>query len=158
MSLCLGLRAKEMAALSLNDVFNPDHSLREVLHLKCAYSKGAKARDVFVSSPPLIRQLTEYRHAIGDRDPASPMFPSRKGGYLRPGSMARFLTLILREAGMEHASSHSGRRTLITRLAERGVDLKAIAVIAGHSNIRTTAIYVESSPVRLSRILQEVTW
>jgi integrase/recombinase XerD len=56
------------------------------------------------------------------------------------------------------ASSHSGRRTLITRLAERGIDLKAIAEIAGHSSIRTTAVYVETNPRRLARILEYVTW
>ena len=51
-----------------------------------------------------------------------------------------------------------GRRTLITGLAERGVDLKAIAEIAGHTSIRTTAMYVEANPRRLARILQDVTW
>jgi integrase/recombinase XerD len=56
------------------------------------------------------------------------------------------------------ASSHSGRRTLITRLAERGVDLKSIAQIAGHTSIRTTAMYVEANPTRLARILQDVTF
>jgi integrase/recombinase XerD len=56
------------------------------------------------------------------------------------------------------ASSHSGQRTQITRLAERGVDLKAIAEIAGHTSIRTTAMYVEANPRRLARILQDVTW
>ena len=62
------------------------------------------------------------------------------------------------EAGIAGASSHSGRRTLITRLAERGIDLKAIAEIAGHTSIRTTAMYVEANPRRLARILQDVTW
>ena len=73
-------------------------------------------------------------------------------------SMARFLKALYRAAGVVGASSHSGRRTLITRLAERGVDLKAIAEIAGHTSIRTTAMYVEANPTRLARILQEVTW
>ena len=43
-------------------------------------------------------------------------------------------------------------------LAERGIYLKAIAEIAGHSSIRTTAVYVESNPRRLARILQDVAW
>jgi hypothetical protein len=42
------------------------------------------------------------------------------------------------------ASSQSGPRTLIMRLAERGIDLKSIAQIAGHTSIRTTAMYVEA--------------
>ena len=72
--------------------------------------------------------------------------------------LARFLRALYREAGIAGASSHSGRRTLITRLAERGVDLKAIAQIAGHTSIRTTAMYVEANPTRLARILQDVTF
>ena len=49
-------------------------------------------------------------------------------------------------------------RASSSRLAERGIDLKAIAEIAGHASIRTTAMYVESNPKRLARILQEVTF
>ena len=60
--------------------------------------------------------------------------------------MARFLKSLYREAGVASATSHSGRRTLITGLAERGVDLKSIAQIAGHATIRTTAMYVEANP------------
>ena len=71
-------------------------------------------------------------------------------------SMARFLKALYAEAGVAGASSHSGRRTLITRLAEKGIDLKAIAEIAGHASIRTTAVYVEANPRRLARILQDV--
>jgi site-specific recombinase XerD len=44
------------------------------------------------------------------------------------------------------------------RVQERGIDLKAIAEIAGHTSIRTTTMYIESNPKRLARILQEVTF
>jgi integrase/recombinase XerD len=83
---------------------------------------------------------------------------SQKGGPMTAGSMARFLKALYREAGIQGASSHSGRRTLITGLAERGIDLKAIALIAGHTSIRTTAEYVEANPARLARILKDVSW
>ena len=72
--------------------------------------------------------------------------------------MVRFLKKLYIEAGLTEASSHTGRRTFITSLAERGIDLKAIAVLAGHSNIRTTALYVDASPLKLSRILSDVSW
>lgn len=71
---------------------------------------------------------------------------------------ARKLKQLYVEAGIPRASSHSGRRTFITGLAERGIDLKAISVLAGHSNIRTTAMYVDNNPLRLARILEEVSW
>ena len=72
--------------------------------------------------------------------------------------MVRFLKRLYMEAGIPEASSHSGRRTIITSLAERGIDLKSIATLAGHSNIRTTALYVDASPLKLARILSDVAW
>ncbi len=157
MSVGLGLRA----SLRWSDVYDEDGRVRPVVHLKAAYTKGAKTRDVFVSSPSLRRALEKYgegRWLLSARASQAPLFASQKGGPMTAYSMARFLKAIFAEAGLAGASSHSGRRTLITRLAERGVDLKAIAEIAGHASIRTTATYVESNPRRLARILQDVTW
>jgi hypothetical protein len=37
---------------------------------------------------------------------------------MTPASMTRFLKALYREAGVSGASSHSGRRALIKRLAE----------------------------------------
>jgi integrase/recombinase XerD len=161
LSIGLGLRAKELASLNWVDVFEADGKVRHVVHLKAAYTKGAKTRDVFLSSPALRRVLEKYgeRDWLGSaRSSQAALFASQKGGHLTPGSMARFLKYIYREAGVAGATSHSGRRTMITRLAERGVDLKSIAQIAGHTSIRMTALYVEANPTRLARILQDVTW
>jgi integrase/recombinase XerD len=161
LSIGLGLRAKELAALKWSDVYEADGKVRSVVHLRAAYTKGAKTRDVFVSSPSLRKVLARYgeeRWLMSARSSQAPLFASQKGGHLTAASMARFLKELYREAGLAGASSHSGRRTLITGLAERGVDLKAIAEIAGHATIRTTAMYVESNPRRLARILQDVSW
>jgi integrase/recombinase XerD len=161
MSVGLGLRAKELAGLKWVDVYADDGRVRAVVHLRAAYTKGGKTRDVFVSSPALRRILAKYGEArwlLSAASSRAPLFASQKGGAMTPGSMARFLKALYAEAGVAGGSSHSGRRTLITRLAERGIDLKSIAEIAGHASIRTTAMYVESNPRRLARILQDVTF
>ena len=161
LSVGLGLRAKELAGLRWTDLYEAEGRVRRVVHLKAAYTKGGKTRDVFVSSPALRRVLEKYGEArwlLSAGASQAPLFASQKGGPMTACSMARFLKALYREAGIAGASSHSGRRTLITRLAERGVDLKAIAQIAGHTSIRTTAMYVEANPTRLARILQDVTF
>jgi integrase/recombinase XerD len=158
-SLGLGLRAKEIASLRWADVYDQEGKVHQVVHLRAAYTKGGKTRDVFASSPSLRKVLEKYgeRDWLGSaRASQAPLFCSQKGGPMTAASMARVLKALYAEAGITGASSHSGRRTLITRLAERGVDLKSIAEIAGHASIRTTAVYVESNPKRLARILQEV--
>jgi integrase/recombinase XerD len=161
MSVGLGLRAKELTSLRWSDVYEPTGKVRQVLHLKAAYTKGAKTRDVFLSAPPLRRLLADYaeKHpGYPERFPDRALFASQKRGHMTPSSMARFLKMLYRDAGILGASSHSGRRTLITGLAERGIDLKAIAQIAGHASVKTTAVYVESNPARLARILRDVSW
>ena len=161
LTIGLGLRAKELTGLTRADVYEAEGRVRRVVDLKAAYTKGGRTRDVFVSSPSLRRVLEKYgegRWLLSAGASAAPLFASQKGGAMTACSTARFLKALYAEAGIAGASSHSGRRTLITRLAERGVDLKAIAQIAGHTSIRTTAMYVEANPTRLARILQDVTF
>jgi integrase/recombinase XerD len=134
MTLGLGLRSKELTSLQWADVYDAEGRVRPVLHLRAAYTKGGRTRDVFLSSRSLRRVLSKYgdgRWLLGARTSHAPLFPSQKGASMTPVSMARFLKGLYREAGLSGASSHSGRRTLITRLAERGIDLKAIAEISG---------------------------
>jgi len=59
-------------------------------------------------------------------------------------------------AGFDHASSHSGRRTFATSLIERGVDIKAVSSLMGHSSVAMTARYVDDNPIRLRRICEAV--
>lgn len=60
------------------------------------------------------------------------------------------LSLLVSYAIRDGASSHSGRG--------RSWPSAAIAEIAGHTSIRTTAMYVELNPKRLARILQDLTF
>jgi len=41
------------------------------------------------------------------------------------------------------ATSHSGRRTFITRLANKGVGVRLLASLAGHRSITTTQRYID---------------
>src|SRR5262245_58801257 len=53
MSIGLGLRAKELASLRWADIYDEAGKVRPVVHLRAAYTKGGRTRDVFLSSPSL---------------------------------------------------------------------------------------------------------
>jgi integrase/recombinase XerD len=59
-------------------------------------------------------------------------------------------------AGLDQASSHSGRRTFATSLIEQGADIKAVSTLMGHASVAMTARYVEENPVRLRRMCEGV--
>lgn len=48
-------------------------------------------------------------------------------------------------AGIEDASSHSGRRRFITRMAHAGISPKVIMELTGHKHLTTTQCYLDVS-------------
>jgi site-specific recombinase XerD len=59
-------------------------------------------------------------------------------------------------AGLEGASSHSGRRTFLTTLANKGTAIHILKTLAGHRSISTTAAYLYSSPSQLKAAVELV--
>ena len=53
---------------------------------------------------------------------------------------------IYKDARMTGATSHSGRRTFITKLADKGVGVRVLMALAGHKSIATTQRYIELNP------------
>lgn len=157
----LGLRAKELAALKIADVLAHLDTLeiKKTLRLIASYTKGNKHRDIPLEHPLVIKTLKDY---LGERQAHdgltfhrnAPLFRSQKHSAFSPNSMARVLINLYAEAGFEDASSHSGRRSLITQLAYQGIDLNSIRQIAGHSNIATTQRYIEDNPHKIADILK----
>lgn len=148
----LGLRAKELAMLTIGDVLDRHGRVREVIKLK--KTKGDKVREVFLVHDRTRQTLESYlatRRDLSDRD--APVFKSQKGGAFSPGSMQRQCARIYRGAGIK-ASSHSGRRSFATRLIERNADIYAVKELLGHGDIRTTQEYFFTSPERLKRVAQ----
>lgn len=61
----------------------------------------------------------------------------------------------LRIARLENKgySTHSTRRTFITRLWERGVDLHTIQLTTGHQDLKSLVGYVEADPDRVAKAI-----
>ena len=58
----------------------------------------------------------------------------------------RIVNGIYKNADVCGATSHSGRRTGLTNISERGYGVGAFMAIAGNANISTTQCYVDMSP------------
>jgi integrase/recombinase XerD len=160
-SFALGLRAKELSQLLIRDVVNPDGKIRDQVLLTRAATKGQKQRLVYLTNRDVRKALATYLHARQDKNalppsPTSPVFLSRKGGAFSPNTMQMLFKRMYCWAGFDHASSHSGRRTFATSLIERGVDIKAVSSLMGHSSVAMTARYVDDNPIRLRRICEAV--
>jgi len=113
-----------------------------------------------LSNKDVRRSLGEYIkqrqvESIKGLRPESALFMSQKGGRFSPNTMQMLFKKMFVAAGIDGASSHSGRRTFATSLIERGVDIKAVSSLMGHSTVAMTAHYVEDNPIRLRKICEE---
>lgn len=159
-SFKLGLRAKEIASLKVGDVYQ-NGKVVDLLNLSKEYTKGDKQRELALTNKVVNESLAEWLASLHEEYPTlfnsdMPLFRTQKRRAFSAGRMAESIKSIYTNAGMEFdkCSSHSGRRTFITNLANKGIDLNSIRILAGHTSIATTQIYIEQNPVLLANIMK----
>jgi integrase/recombinase XerD len=146
-----GLRVGEVAALRWRDVLSQDGAIFNEFRLTASMTKGGRARTVYVSQK-LKEILTKYAASSSFREYDAALVPSqkdRRGGF-NSNTLAQTLKALYAAAGIDQCSSHSGRRSFLTNLADRGVGIHVLAHLAGHRNISTTARYLYASPRALA--------
>ena len=152
-SFYAGLRAIEIAALKYADVYDEQGSVRDQFTLRATQSKGGRTRTVYIGSK-LKRALKEYQASIVRNRENMPLFPSQKGGHFSANTMCQLFLDIYKACGLRDASSHSGRRTYITKLANKGVGVRLLAELAGHSHISTTQRYIDVNAEQMKEAVE----
>jgi integrase/recombinase XerD len=66
------------------------------------------------------------------------------------------VTKLYRDAGIKGGSSHSGRRTMASRLLANGVELSTVQLMLGHAELDHVDPYLEISPAQLRQAFAEV--
>ena len=87
-SFMAGLRAKEIAALTIDNVYGEDGKIREEFVLSKEQTKGRKARRVFLSDR-LRRELTIYMKDAHFRNGCTALFQSQKGKAFSANTMCQ---------------------------------------------------------------------
>jgi len=139
-----GCRVGELSSLTYADVVDSEGKVRDEIRLKAENTKTKEARIVFVNAK-LKKELQQYANVYKPADTQLKFFYSQKrksNGY-NANTLTQFFHYLYKKAGVFGASSHSGRRTFITKLANQGVSVRVLASLAGHRNISTTQAYID---------------
>ena len=153
LSYYAGLRACEIASLTVKDVVDAAGTIRDSVVLRAAQTKGRKAR-VFYINQRLARCLRDYHASITARHPQQPLFLTQQQTAFSANTISQLFLVIYHSCGLKGCSSHSGRRSFITRLAEQGVAVHLLAALAGHSSIHTTQRYITVNDALLARAVE----
>lgn len=129
-----GIRREELLRLTIRDI----DSARMIINIR--QGKGKKDRQVVLHSKvlDLLRDYYQKYH------PSNYLFEGqRKQQPYSATSLANILKTSARKVGItKRVSPHILRHCFATHMLERGVNLKVIQQLMGHSSIKTTSIYL----------------
>lgn len=159
-----GMRVGEVAALLIGDVLDANGKVRDQIRLTAAQTKGSNSR-IVVLPQKLQAELASYladrfetQSLVGVAYAASDkvLFVTQKHTAFSANSLAQHFSAIYEEAGLIGASSHSGRRSFITNLANKGVGVRVLMALAGHKNLSTVQKYIDCNSAMLKSAVELV--
>lgn len=151
-----GMRAGEIASLKIGDVLGHDGNIKTEVRLKPEQTKGSRHRKVLLGEK-LREELVTYIKELEGKDEHLPLIRSQQGdGYFRPNALVQKFKSIYDQAGVFGASSHSGRRTFITTLANKGTSVRVLQALAGHRHIGTTQMYIDVNEELMRKAIEMV--
>jgi integrase/recombinase XerD len=154
-----GMRVGEVASLRICDVLASDGSVKSEVYLSAHQTKGNKGRTVYLSDK-MREEISLYlktRFKLKDLLPVTmtdthrALFTNQKDcvrGF-SASTACQMFHYWYKEAKIEGASSHSGRRGFITNLANKGVHVRILQELAGHSSIAVTQKYIDVNQDKL---------
>ena len=145
--LTTGLRKAELCSLKVGSI--KDYRNQRVIDV---IGKGNKFRRIAIK-PDAYDLILKYHKAIGNgHDPEAPLFytlgkygPCEKRGLTHCAVdciVHKYTSLALIQ---KRVTPHTMRHTFATTLLGKGVDLRTVQELCGHSSIQTTELYLHSN-------------
>ena len=146
----LGLRAQEVAQLTLEDVDWRQSRLR------LRAPKGRRERQLPLPAE-VGAALAAYMRSARPHGPSRALFRTDDGqGPLRSTWLSSRVGLALARAGLGAPGrrAHLLRHTFATHLVQQGASLKAVADLLGHRSLSTTQVYAKVNLPMLRAVAQ----
>ena len=144
-----GMRAQEIAYIRVRDVLESDgRSIGPKLFVSSTAAKGGHHR--YITTHPDTRDALLAYLKVRPQIEGSLIRNDRGTGY-SPNGMVQWFHRFFERIGIHGASSHSGRRSFITRLYRAnvpGFGLRDIQLEVGHAYLSSTQEYIVASETR----------
>jgi len=139
-----GLRACEIAGLTWPMVLTSSGKISDHLTIARSIAKYGSGRSIPMHMD--LKKALRSHHRYSDWPMGGPIIVSERGGHMSAQSIVNWFSEVYAELGIIGASSHSGRRTFITRsaraISKAGGSLRDVQELAGHRALTTTERYI----------------
>ena len=141
-----GCRVSEVISMKKTKVFS-DHIL--------ILGKGNKER-MMPLARIVIDKLRIYMENELKAKNTEWLFPGRKSAHITRQTATRILADVKHYCGIkERLTPHTLRHMFATTLLEKGMDLREVQLLLGHSSIKTTQIYTHLNKSKLRNVFNE---
>jgi|tagenome__1003787_1003787.scaffolds.fasta_scaffold20870113_2 integrase len=171
LSVRAGLRAVEIARLRRGHVMDEGGGIADVINLQGKFRIAKKGPGRVIPMHADLREQVIRLFGIVPGGPDDPLILSeramrpnpedpedRRLVCMAPNSIVLMFGQMYGELGLAGCSSHSGRRTFITKVAgkitEAGGSLRDVQQLAGHTSLNTTQRYVDGSDEAKRRVMK----
>lgn len=146
-----GMRIGEVAATKIGDVLATDGTIKTEIRLTAEQTKGKHARTVILADKLRKELLAYLQQRFGTKQlialsytnkMSKPLFNTQKRDGFTANTACYHFHMLYKAAGLDGASSHSGRRSFLTHLSAKSVPLKVLMELAGHRQAQTTMRYI----------------
>lgn len=160
-----GLRAKEIACLTWGMLTDTEGCLTDAMSLTNGATKGRSGRVIPLHPDLKDALVTLHKHEADKGRVAAEAFvvTMKKGSsdaVTRSNSVQFLFKDWFAKLGFKGASSHSGRRTFITKAARKvsevGGSLRDVQALAGHASIQITQRYVDTDPEAQKKLVERL--
>jgi len=160
-----GLRAKEISCLTWGMLTDTEGNLTDAIALTNGATKGRSGRVIPLHPDLKDALVTLHKHEADKGRVAAEAFvvTMKKGSsdaVTRSNSVQFLFKDWFAKLGFKGASSHSGRRTFITKAARKvsevGGSLRDVQALAGHSSIQITQRYVDTDPEAQKKLVERL--
>lgn len=146
-----GMRVCEIASLRVRHVLDVRGEVLADIELTASETKGRKGRRVVLPQKAqtelrnYIRRQFQLKSlsGIAYQQGHLPLFATQKCNAFTANVLTQTFSQLYRRAGLTGATSHSGRRSFLTNLSQRGANPRALQILAGHRSLQTTMRYID---------------
>lgn len=156
LSYYAGLRANEIASLTIDAVTDGDGRISRTIWISDEVSKNGRGRHIPMH-PRIQAAIIKFRERYPDRRHLA--VGTTLGGLQSANCVSHWFRRLYQRAALTGCSSHSGRRSFATnvarQLAGQNASLRDLQLLMGHARINTTETYIEPS-YRLDALIQSL--
>jgi integrase len=155
LSVRAGLRACEIAGATWNMVIDGEGRVFDTIAVEDRIAKRKSGRAIPLAND--LKVALENLHARRQPAPSDLIIYSERGAGMSAATVAQRFFHLYARLGFSGCSSHSGHRTFLTNCARKislvGGSLRDVQLLAGHSDLTTTASYIEGDPEAARKVV-----